>query len=226
VFKVHYGKLTLKLYTKGERVLRIEGMVHNTGERGSVKRLDRFARVIVNLQEILSRFTGVIQCRDASCIASDLLEQLPQATRLGRTHVGGIDLNQPRRRRMMEATLSVAVSRRGFTTAELVRKVRQIAGPSGQTYRPRQAAYDLKKLRAKGLAERIGHSHRYRLTWVGLRSLTALLVLRDKVIQPLLANACHRKRGPRRRTATPVDRCYDTLQLDMQALFAELGITP
>src|SRR3954451_18619269 len=30
VFKVHYGKMTLKIYTKGERVLRIEVIVHNT----------------------------------------------------------------------------------------------------------------------------------------------------------------------------------------------------
>ena len=30
IFKVHYGKMTLKIYTKGERVLRIEVIVHNT----------------------------------------------------------------------------------------------------------------------------------------------------------------------------------------------------
>ena len=30
IFKLHCGKLTLKCYTKGERVLRIEAMVHNT----------------------------------------------------------------------------------------------------------------------------------------------------------------------------------------------------
>jgi hypothetical protein len=30
VFKVHYGKMTLKIYTKGERVLRVEVIVHNT----------------------------------------------------------------------------------------------------------------------------------------------------------------------------------------------------
>jgi hypothetical protein len=31
VLKAHCGKLTLKIYTKGERVLRIEVTVHNTG---------------------------------------------------------------------------------------------------------------------------------------------------------------------------------------------------
>jgi hypothetical protein len=29
IFKLHCGKLTLKIYTKGERVLRIEVVVHN-----------------------------------------------------------------------------------------------------------------------------------------------------------------------------------------------------
>jgi hypothetical protein len=32
IFKVHCGKMTLKIYTKGERVLRIEVIVHNTRE--------------------------------------------------------------------------------------------------------------------------------------------------------------------------------------------------
>jgi hypothetical protein len=32
LFKVHYGKMTLKIYTKGERALRIEVIVHNTKE--------------------------------------------------------------------------------------------------------------------------------------------------------------------------------------------------
>ncbi len=32
VFKLHFGRLTGKGYTKGERVLRFEAVVHNTAE--------------------------------------------------------------------------------------------------------------------------------------------------------------------------------------------------
>jgi hypothetical protein len=32
IFKVLYGKMTLKIYTKGAPVLRIEGIVHNAKE--------------------------------------------------------------------------------------------------------------------------------------------------------------------------------------------------
>ena len=33
IFKLHCGKLTLKIYTKGERVLRMEAIAHNTPAR-------------------------------------------------------------------------------------------------------------------------------------------------------------------------------------------------
>jgi hypothetical protein len=199
-------------------------MVHNTGQLGPVKRLDRFAQVIVKLQEILTRFTHVIRCMDATFIGSDLLEQLPQPAQLGHTRTGGLDVNRKRTRLVIEATLALAAQPRGFTASEVAGKLQEIAGPNELPYGPRQAAYDLKKLRAKGLAERIGNSHRYTLTWVGIRALAAILALRDKVIQPLLANACHRKRGVRPRNASPIDHCYDTLQTGMQALFREIGI--
>jgi hypothetical protein len=34
IFKVHFGLLTLKAYTKGERVLRFEAIVHHTKQLG------------------------------------------------------------------------------------------------------------------------------------------------------------------------------------------------
>src|SRR2546421_10226842 len=40
VFKLHYGKLTLKIYTKGERVLRIEADSHNNTELNYGRSLD------------------------------------------------------------------------------------------------------------------------------------------------------------------------------------------
>ena len=44
VFKLHCGKLTLKIYTKGERVLRIEAVVHNTRELKCGRALDKFPK--------------------------------------------------------------------------------------------------------------------------------------------------------------------------------------
>jgi len=224
VFKVHYGNLTLKIYTKGERTIRIEVVVHDTKQLGSVKRLERFPRIIAKLRDILMRFTEVVRCMDASFVADDLLERLPEPSQVGNTKVGGMDINKPRMRRLMGAALALSSLPQGFTVSDVVAKVGQAAGPGAGAYGPRQAAYDLRKLRAKGLIERIGNSRRYAATWTGLRAMTALFVLRDKVIKPLLANAGQRKRGGRPAHTTTLDRCYETLQIGMQALFEQLGV--
>jgi hypothetical protein len=58
-----------------------------------------------------------------------------------------------------------------------------------------------------------------------VRALTALVVLRDKVIKPLLAAACQPRRRRRRLSnLTAVDQHYHTLHGTMSELFEELGI--
>jgi hypothetical protein len=84
--------------------------------------------------------------------------------------------------------------------------------------------YDLKKPRGKHIVCRIGQTRRYEPLTSGLRAITALIVLRNKAIKPLLAAArpLHPTRGTH--NPKPIDAHYDTLQLAMQGVFAELGI--
>ena len=103
-------------------------------------------------------------------------------------------------------------------------QVRAQSGQSEAEYGPRQAAYDLKKLRGKGLVQRKGISRRYESSPEGLRAMAACIVLREKVMKPLLAGSLQVKRGRPPKTHTPLDRHYRTLQQGMQGLFTELGI--
>jgi hypothetical protein len=91
-------------------------------------------------------------------------------------------------------------------------------------YGPRQAAYDLKKLRGQQIVRRIGSTRRYGVVPSGLRAITALLVLREKAIKPLLAAA--QDITPTRGGQNPraIDRHYQDLRLAMKGVFAELGI--
>jgi hypothetical protein len=74
-------------------------------------------------------------------------------------------------------------------------KVREIIGCDENAYTSREAVYDLKNLRGKNVIRRIGKSHRYEIVPAGLRAVTALLVLREKVIKPVLAGAGKARRG-------------------------------
>src|SRR5439155_10585575 len=99
-----------------------------------------------------------------------------------------------------------------------------MTGLSDADHTPRQAAHDLKKLRAKDLITKIGRSRRYELSTPTIACITALLVLREHVIGPLLAGVQSPPRASKPTTGTATDRHYDQLQRDMQPLFHELGI--
>jgi hypothetical protein len=57
-----------------------------------------------------------------------------------------------------------------------------------------------------------------------LRTIAALLVLRDHVIIPILAGVRVPRRGRKPATWTHADQHYEALRRDMHALFNDLGI--
>jgi len=224
VFKVHYGKMTLKIYTKGERVLRVEVIVHNTKEYRWGRSLPCFGEIVVRLRGILERFLNAVGCLDACFVADETLENLPLPTKVGQTKVGGIDFNKPRMRRVADSVLALSTSPTGFTASELAQKVRAMSGEVESAYGPRRAAYDLKKLRGKGMVRKIGTSRRYEPEPAGLRAMTALVVLREKVIRPLLAARQRPESQIKPNHPTPVDHHYENLRGGMRDLFTALGM--
>jgi hypothetical protein len=220
IFKLHCGKLTLKIYSKGERVLRIEAVAHNTQELNCGRALDKFPEVVSRLKGVLERFADALSCIDQCFIADDMLEQLPAASQVGKTVVGGIDLNKTRMRAVVEAVIALSASPNGFTASDIAARL-QDRCPS---YGPRHAAYDLKKLRGKDIVCRIGHTRRYQPLTSGLRAITALVVLRNKAIKPLLAAAVPLRPPRGAHNPKPIDAHYHALHLAMHGIFNELGI--
>jgi hypothetical protein len=224
IFKLHCGKLTLKIYTKGERVLRIEAIAHNTEELDCGRSLEKFPEIVSRLTTILKRFMDALSCVDQCFIADDTLEQLPAPSQIGRTKVGGIDFNKPRMRWVAEAVLALSASPRGFTASELAGQVRALSKQGPTEYIARQAAYDLKKLRGKQFVRRIAKTRRYEPIPDGLKTMAALVVIRDKVIKPLLAAAKQTKPSHGAQNPTAVDQRYNALRTEMNGLFRELGL--
>src|SRR3981189_1607772 len=142
IFKLHCGKLTLKIYTKGERVLRIEAVAHNTRELNCGRSLEKFPEVVWRLKSMLERFADALSCIDQCFIADELLEQLPTASQVGKTIVGGIDLNKARMRAVLEALIALSASPNGFTASHVAARVCARTKQSPSQYGPRHAAYD------------------------------------------------------------------------------------
>lgn len=111
-----------------------------------------------------------------------------------------------------------------FTACELAARVCSLGTQTPAQYGPTRAAYDLKKFRGQQIVERIGQTRRYQANPTGLKAITALIVLRDKAIKPLLAAAQGLRPSRGARNPTPLDAHYDTVRSTMRGVFHELGI--
>jgi len=223
VFKIHFGLLTLKMYSKGERVLRTEVIIHNARRLRCGYGIDKFPAIVSELKGVLERFIEHLHCVDAPFIDAETLEQWPKRSTLASQPVAGIDINQPRIQAVLQAVVVLAIEPHGFKAAELAEQVRESSTGSLENYTSRQASYDLRKLRAKNVVRRIPNSLRYEPNPTGLRAVTALLLLRNKVLLPLLANEGKRCVGRRDHTE-PLKIHYDNIQKEMQHAFKILNI--
>jgi len=232
MFKLHFGSLTLKGYTKGERVLRFEAIAHNTKALGCGRVIAKFPVIVARLKAMLDRALATLHWLDRAFISDDLLEQLPIPCRVGNTSVGGIDIGQPRMRTVLAAVMALALAPQGFTAGDLASKVQEMGGRAMGAYDARRAAYDVKKLRGKQLVVKVDRSRRYQVLADGLRTITALVVLRERVLKPLLATVAHPpgsdptrpKQGRKRKDWSALDDHYQTLRLTMHALLNDLHV--
>jgi hypothetical protein len=221
VFKLYFGKITAKMYAKGERVLRIEVIVYNTEELHCRRSLPNFCEIVLHLKEILNRFMNALRCIDIAAISEESLEDWFKPSQVGQTRVGGVNVNQPRMRAFLEAVIALAAAPRGFQCADLAN---QVHNSILSDYTPRQAPYDLMKLRGKNLVRKIDNSRRYEPVPEGLQNMAALLILREKVLRPVLAGAGKLKRGPKPKYQSQADLHYANLQTEMRNLFQTIGL--
>jgi hypothetical protein len=224
IFKLHFGKLTLKVYTKGERVLRIEVMVHNTKELRCGRLLERFSTIVTRLQQILGQFLNNVYAMDAAFVADATLDELPHPSQVGKTRVGGIDVNKPRTRAVLSAALSLACSPNGFSARQFAAAVQSMHSSTDPHYDARRAAYDLKKLRGKNLLTKLDDSRRYSIPPQAIRTIGALVILREKVLRPILAGVGKAKMGRKLKNWSPIDEHYEAIRQDMFVLFQDLRI--
>lgn len=223
VFKIHWGNLTLKIYDKGARVLRVEVVVHNTKELRCGKVLEKLPVLLERMRGMLVRFLNTVQAAHVSFLDEGAFERWSEPSARGNRRLAGIDLNKARNRHVLNAVVTLATAPDGFTVAEVAAKVRERSGWTEPQYAVRHAAYDLAKLRGKNLIDRPTRSHRFNADAAGMRTMCAYLVLRENVIKPLLAGAT-RPRGRPPKNVHPIDQHYIRLREELHDTFETLGL--
>jgi hypothetical protein len=96
VFKLNFGKLTLKMYDKGDRVLRGEVIVNNIEELRCGKRLEKLPGMLQRLQAMVVEFLGVVQAAHLSFVDGQQWDALAAPSVRGARRTAGVDLQKPR----------------------------------------------------------------------------------------------------------------------------------
>jgi hypothetical protein len=112
----------------------------------------------------------------------------PTITATGK-RIPGLRLDNPRQLALMHALVrfSHIAAANSFTTAELYPCMLDALAAAPNRYTLASLRYDLSKLRAKGLVEKLPHSRRYRLLPEGYSICLIFLKLFERVYAPLTA---------------------------------------
>lgn len=175
VFKIHCGKLTLKLYDKGERTLRAEVVVHNAKALKCKRSINNFQEIVDKLKILMKDFLDNLLYMNTAIIEDVNLSTLAAPSLNGDIPLAGINIAQPRMQSVLETVLSLSLKINGYAAKDVAYKMQKL----GYQYSPRQAAYDIRKLRTKGLVQKHG-GRKYKNTEQGLKTIVALLSFINK----------------------------------------------
>jgi len=103
--------------------------------------------------------------------------------------IPGLKLDHPRQLALMHALVrfSHIAAQNTFTTPEIYEDTLTALGASTKDYSLASLRYDLAKLRAKGLVEKVPHSRRYYLLRPGYSVCLVFLKLFERIYAPLTA---------------------------------------
>ena len=209
--------------TRG-RLLRIEVGVNNGAELRCGQRLEKRPPLLEPLERRVGDFLAAVQAAHRSYLDSGALDRLPTPSIRGPQRLAGVDLQKPRMQAVAQAVGALSPAPGGFTAAQLAERVREQHGPARGDYATRRAAYDPRKLGGKQVVGRVERTRRYRVKPAGVRVLAGHLILREKVLKPVLAGVRHPRRGRPPKTVAPLDPHYQNLRTEMLASLRTLKL--
>src|SRR5581483_11620307 len=80
-------------------------VLRNIVEHLCERSLEKFP-LIFACRNVLTRFDDALNCMDQCFITDEMLEQLPAQAQIGKTSLGGIDVNKPLMRAVAEAVIA------------------------------------------------------------------------------------------------------------------------
>lgn len=230
VIRSHYRNGFIKQYVRDHLILRTEAATNNVTDYGVKKAVDNLPALRSTLSAINDNYLNVQQDIVETFIDRGQLRKLaqPTVTATGK-RIPGLKLDNARQLALMHALVrfSHIAAANSFTTADLLPRVLDALGSGGDRYTLASLRYDLSKLRAKGLVEKLPHSRRYQLLPEGYAICLVFLKLFERVYAPLTAGLLSPVKADAKlhsQNRSPLDRLYQRVVNDLDALIQAVGL--
>jgi len=230
VMRSYYKNGFAKHYVRDYDLLRIEAATNNVRDYGINKAVDNLVPLREKMQAITTRYQEVQQDVLETFLNRGELRSLSQPTVLANgKRFPGLKLDHPRQLAVMSSLVRFSHVAAGdtFTTAELQIPVAAALGIPVEQCPLSGLRYELWKLRAKGLIEKLPHSRRYQLLPNGYRLSLLFLKLFDKIYAPLTAGLLHPYPGDRainQDRLHQLDKLYQSVTTALDQLVTAVGI--
>jgi len=190
VIRSHYGHGFIKQYVRDHLLFRTEPATNDVNDYGVKKAVENLPKLRQRMDSITDNYLNIQQDILETFVDRHQLKTLAAPTVLpGGKRIPGLKLDHPRQLALMHALVRFAnvAASNSFRTCDLHAPAAAALGCPLSKYPLSSLRYDLSKLRAKGLVEKIPHSSRYRLLPQGYSICLVFLKLFERIYAPLTA---------------------------------------
>ncbi len=220
--EIRYKSSGAKAYFKHEQALRVETTLNNSADLDLKKTLNaanwralRHAGAQVNERFLGALGDGAPGLPDPAVLVAVVMPSIHDGQR-----APGLRFGDPRVVALLGALCAFDTVFNGLTNAALRTRM---AGLYDKRYSSAQATYDLRRLRLKGIIERLPGRHRYQVTPYGRWIATFFTRLATHVVVPTLADLDSLSRPPRR-VLRPVARAWRAFDKELRNLLRDCDL--
>lgn len=159
----------IKEYFKEGRALRVETTINDSRAFRIGKRLHNLPAMREFGFGANRRLLNVQTVSHDCAVGEDTWNQVVRPITVGEQRASALRFDDPRVQALFAVLLLFVFQIDGFASHQLRRPLAQLLGADPVTITRGRMTYDLRRLRLHGIIERIGRSHRFRLTPLGLR---------------------------------------------------------
>jgi hypothetical protein len=222
VFKIQFSGIMLKLYDKGERILRAEVVVHKSKAFKTKRAISNFQEHCGQLRMIMNNFMNNLLYSHVSFLDDGSFNALCSPKQTGDKRLAGINIMKKRDNAIMETVLALSIRPGGYRVRDIVSRMNEIVPGGG--YTNRNASYDLKKLRGKMMVEKIPDTTRYRTTQKGFESILAIFAVTRKTLSQLLASLQKESLSDAPVNLSSFDKRCSVVWDEIKSIYQEFGI--